>query len=104
MEETSYLVAGRAARLELFGVVALAVQLVLVDAVRQIDEQLGAGGALEAGRVPGYVLAEFRRHHAERAGRNVAATSVAFLCKKTRIKVAKLIIKHCANKTRQPHR
>lgn len=75
----AYLVAGGAARLELLGVVALAVELVLVHAVRQVDEQLRAGGALEAGRVPGHVLAEFRRHHAERARRNVAATRVAFL-------------------------
>lgn len=61
----------------------LAVELVLVNAVREVDEELGAGGALEAGRVPLDVLAELGRHDAKRSGRNVLATSVALPSFKT---------------------
>ena len=46
------LVAGAAPRLQLFRVVPLAVEAVLVDAVREVDQQLVAGRAREAGGVP----------------------------------------------------
>ena len=65
----------------MLSVVTLAVELILMNAVGQVDEQLGAGGALEAGRMPSYVLTKFWRHHAERAGRNVSRTTVTFLRK-----------------------
>lgn len=74
--EHIYLVAGGAARFQLLGVVPLAVELILVDAVGQVDQQFGAGGALEAGRMPLNVFAKFGRHHTERADRNVSVTSV----------------------------
>lgn len=75
----THLIAGGAAGFELFGIVPLAVELVLVDTVGQVDEQFGASGALEAGRMPLDVLAKLGRHDAERTGRNVAVTSVTLL-------------------------
>lgn len=78
---SSHLVAGGTARLKLLCVVTLTVELILVDAVGQVDELLGAGGALETGRMPGHVLAKFWRHHTERSGRNVPVTAVTFLHK-----------------------
>ena len=79
MKDGTHFIAGGAARFELFGVVTLAVELILVDAVGQIDEELVAGVALEAGRMPGHAVAELGRHGAERARRNVAVAPVTLL-------------------------
>lgn len=83
-KEKTNLVAGGAARLELLGVVTLAVELLLVDAVSQVDQQFGTGGALEAGRMPGHVFAKLWSHDAERASRNVAFTTITLLKQKER--------------------
>jgi hypothetical protein len=87
--KNSNLVAGGAARLELLGVVALAVELLLVDAVSQVDQQFGTGGALEAGRMPGHVFAKLWSHDAERASRNVAFTTITLLKKERKTKTSK---------------
>lgn len=100
--KNSNLVAGGAARLELLGVVALAVELLLVDAVSQVDQQFGTGGALEAGRMPGHVFAKLWSHDAERASRNVAFTTITLLKQKERerdqnVKTRKQIVIHGSN-------
>ena len=84
-ERKTYLVTSGAARLELFGVVSLTVELILVNAIGQIDEQLRTSGTLETGRMPGHVFTKFRCHDAVRAGRNVAFTTVTLLQNKNRI-------------------
>ena len=58
---------------------ALAVELFVVNAVGKIDEQFTAGGALEAGRMPSHIFAEFGSHDTHRSSRNVSATTVASL-------------------------
>ncbi len=80
----THLVAGGTARLELLSVVPLAVELLLVNAVSQVDQQFGTGGALEAGRMPGHVFAKLWSHDAERASRNVAFTTITLLEKRER--------------------
>ena len=80
----THLVAGGTARLELLSVVPLTVELLLVNAVSQIDQQFRAGGALEAGRMPGHVFAKLWSHDAERASRNVAFTTITLLEKRER--------------------
>ena len=62
------LVAGGAARLERFGVVAAAVEASVAVKVDEVDEQLAADAATETRRVPHAAGAGPRRHH-----RHVAA-------------------------------
>lgn len=75
----TYFITGRAARFELFGVVSLAVELFLVDAVSQIDEEFVAGVALETGRMPSHTFTELGRHDAHRTRRNVAVAPITLL-------------------------
>ena len=79
MQWVTYFITSGAARFELFGVVPLAVQLFLVDAVGQIDEQFVTGVALETGRVPSHTFTELGRHDAHRARRNVTVAPVTLL-------------------------
>lgn len=78
MSET-HLIAGGTAWLELFSVMSFAVELLLVNAVGQVNQQFGACGTLEAGRMPGHVFTKLRGQYAERAGRNVAVTTITLL-------------------------
>ena len=61
--QCTYLVAGGAARSNLFGIVSLAVHRAILVAVAQVDEQFLACGADEARRMPAEVLAGLRCEH-----------------------------------------
>ena len=62
---------------------ALAIELILVDAISQVDQQLVARVALETGWMPGDTVAKLGRNHTERARRNVAVAPVALLQRQT---------------------
>ena len=75
----TYFITGGAARFELLGVVSLAVELILVNTVGQIDEEFVAGVTLETGRVPSHAFAELGCHDAHRTRRNVTVAPVTLL-------------------------
>lgn len=59
----TYLVTGCAAWFELFSIMPLTVELVVVYAVSQVYQELVAGGADEAAGVPVGLVADLGRHH-----------------------------------------
>lgn len=61
--DITYLVTGCAARFELFGIMPLTVELVVVYTVCQVYQELVAGGAHEAAGVPVGLVADLGRHH-----------------------------------------
>lgn len=73
----AYLIARVAARLQHFRVVPLAVDLVVVHTVGQIDQQLVARRALEAARMPDHLVAELRCDHRQLALVNALRTADA---------------------------
>lgn len=61
----AHLIACVATRLQHFRVVTFAVDLVVVYAIGEIHQQLLAGGALEAPRMPDHLVSEFRCDHSQ---------------------------------------
>jgi len=68
-----YLVAGGAARLQPLGVVPAAVDLPVLVEVDEVHQQLVAGAAHEAGRVPAHAVTGARRKHGDVAAVYLAA-------------------------------
>ena len=80
----AHLFTGCTSGLDLFGVVALAVEVVLEDAIRQIDEELVTDEAGETGRVPGRVLSALEGNDPEVSPTDDLVATRAFLGKQTK--------------------
>ena len=70
----THLIAGGTARFKRLGVVTAAIDLIVLEEIDEVHEQLGAGGAREACRVPTHVMPGPGREHRHVPHRQVLPT------------------------------